>query len=136
LDGIEEHRSLSSEEILRKEVTTVELETILLEEVSWKQKLRALWLKEEDKNTKFFLQVANSNRKCNTIENLVINGDISFNPDKVKDHIVQFSTQLHSESKIGGQTWMVFLSTLLVRRQFGWSKLLRKWRFQSGERFE
>jgi hypothetical protein len=46
LDGIEEQRPLSSEEKLRKDVATVELEkTILLEEVSWRQKLRALWLK-------------------------------------------------------------------------------------------
>jgi hypothetical protein len=32
---------------------------------------------ERDKNTKFFHRVANSNRKYNSIENLVINGDIS-----------------------------------------------------------
>lgn len=46
LDEIEEQRPLSSEEKLRKDAPTVELEkTILLEEVSWKNS-RALWLKE------------------------------------------------------------------------------------------
>jgi hypothetical protein len=43
MDGIEEQRLLSSEEKLRMEKVTVELEkAILLEEVSWRQKLRAL----------------------------------------------------------------------------------------------
>lgn len=90
LDEIEEQRLLSSEK-LRKDVATIELEmTILLEEVSRMKKSRALWLKEGDKNTKFFHRVANSNRKCNIVEILVINGDIFSNSEEVKDHIVQF----------------------------------------------
>jgi hypothetical protein len=43
---IQSKRDLRNEEILRKEAATVELEkTTLLEEVSWRQKWRALWLK-------------------------------------------------------------------------------------------
>jgi hypothetical protein len=54
---------------------TNELEmTTLLEEVSWRQKLRALWLREGDKCTKFFHQVANSKRMNCSIEQLVVNG--------------------------------------------------------------
>ena len=44
---LEEERGLVEVEILRMDVVTNELErTILLEEVSWRQKLRALWLRE------------------------------------------------------------------------------------------
>jgi hypothetical protein len=43
LDVLEEQRSLSSEEKLRKDVAIVELEkTILLKEVGWRQKSRVL----------------------------------------------------------------------------------------------
>ena len=91
LDEIEEQRLLLFSGKLRKDVATIELEmTILLEKVSRIKKLRALWLKEGDKNTKFFHQVANSNRKCNIVEILVINGDMFSNSEEVKDHIVQF----------------------------------------------
>jgi hypothetical protein len=49
-------------------VAMVKLEkTILLEEVSWRKKLRALWLRDYDENTKFFHCVANSNRRCNIV---------------------------------------------------------------------
>lgn len=81
LDGIEEQRPLSSEDILSKEAATIELEKIILLEESWRKKSVVLWLREGGKNTKFFNRVASSNRKRNTIENLVINGDISSNPD-------------------------------------------------------
>jgi hypothetical protein len=50
--------------------------TTLLEEVSWRQKSR-LWLREGDKCTKFFHRVANSNRRNNFIEQLVVNGTVS-----------------------------------------------------------
>ncbi len=60
---------------MSKDVVTTELEkTTLLKEVCWRQKLRALWLREVDKNTKTFHKIANPNRYCNTIEKLVING--------------------------------------------------------------
>jgi hypothetical protein len=78
LDGIEEHRLDSSEEKVRKDDATVEMEkTILLMEVSWRQ---------------------NSNRKCNSIENLVINGGISSNPAEIKEQS-NFSLNYLSRTK-------------------------------------
>lgn len=41
--------------------------TMLLEEISWWQKSRALWLKEGEKNTKFFHCLANSHQRNNFI---------------------------------------------------------------------
>jgi hypothetical protein len=52
--------------------------TFLFEEVSWRKKSRALWLKERDKNTKYFHRVANSHQRNNHVESLSINGSRNF----------------------------------------------------------
>jgi hypothetical protein len=69
----------------------------LLEEISWRQKSRALWLKEGDKCTKFFHRVANSNRRNNSIEALSVNGSVSSDQSAIREHIVQYYDSLFSE---------------------------------------
>jgi hypothetical protein len=71
LDRLEEVRGLTPEENQRKCLVIRDLEnSILREEISWRQKSRVLGLKEFNKCTKFFHQVANSNRRFNAIESL------------------------------------------------------------------
>ena len=41
-----------------------------LEEIFWRQKSRELWLKERDKNTRFFHKMANAHRRMNILEKL------------------------------------------------------------------
>jgi len=90
LDGLEEERALCEEEELRKEKIIGDLErATTLEEVSWRQKSMALWLRG-DKCTKFFHQVANSNRRNNSIESILVNGTITSNQSVIRDHIVHF----------------------------------------------
>jgi hypothetical protein len=98
LDGLEEKRALIAEEKLRKIMVVSELEKpTLLEEISWRQKSRTLWLKEGDKCTKFFHMVSNSNRRNNSIEMLFVNGSVSFDQNAIRDRIVQFYDGLFSE---------------------------------------
>ncbi len=83
-----EDRSLSEDENLQKERIRAELEqNALLEEISWRQKSRALWLQEGDKNTRFFHCLANSHRRNNSITTLSINGELSSERDAVSDCI-------------------------------------------------
>ena len=71
LDLKEDHHSLSKAEKLEKTSLCTELEkAALLEEISWRQKSKVLYLKEGDSNTRFFHRMANSNRRNNCIENL------------------------------------------------------------------
>ena len=99
LDSIEEVRVLTEEERLTHTRTKMELEkTILLEEISWRQKSRALWLREGDKNTRFFHRVANSNRRVNTIGKLYVSGEIIEDQGIIQAHIVDFYQSLYEDS--------------------------------------
>ena len=99
---MEESRALSGAERGLKERAVEELEkTLLLEEISWRQKSRSLWLREGDKNTRFFHRIANSHRRYNTIERIAVNGEVFTNPAKVNQKIVEFYQNLFSEP--GGQ---------------------------------
>jgi hypothetical protein len=84
LDGLEEEKALFVEE--RTTVISDLARATLLEEMSWRQESRALWLKEGDKCTKFFYSVANSNRRNNSIESPLVNGSISSNQTEIRDH--------------------------------------------------
>jgi hypothetical protein len=98
LDSFEEIRGLSEEEKERKRRLVADLECSLLqEEICWRQKSRIRWLKEGDKCTKFFHQVANANRRHNSIDSLIVNGSVSSDPNTINSHIVNFYESLFSE---------------------------------------
>jgi hypothetical protein len=99
LDVVEESRPLSVEEKCKKETTSVELDKlILMEEICWRQKSRALWLQEGDKNSKLFHRLANSHRNVNSIAKMNIDGILSSNQDEIRDHIAFFYENLYMET--------------------------------------
>jgi hypothetical protein len=98
LDRLDEQRGLAPEEKIRKYEVIRDLEnSILQEEISWRQKSRVLWLKEGDKCTKFFHRIANSNRRSNAIESLSVNGSISSDQQVIRDHVTHFYESLFTE---------------------------------------
>ena len=70
-----------------------------MKEISWRHKSQVLWLKEGDKNSQFFHQLANSHRRTNIIGQLSINGVMSIDQDVIREHIAQYYEHLFSESE-------------------------------------
>lgn len=70
-------RALTEEASIKIETIFMEHEEVLKnEEISWSQRSGVLWLKEGDKNTMFFHQSANTHRRYNHIDQLVIQGSL------------------------------------------------------------
>lgn len=73
LEQLTENRVQSMEETSKMLALKLELEQLVRAEgVSWTRKSRCLWLKEGDKNTKFFQRIANSHRISNCIDRLML----------------------------------------------------------------
>ena len=73
-DVLEERNPLTlSERELKVEAVNDFKRWALLEEVYWRQKSREIWLKESDRNTRFFHRMANSHRRGNYIIKMKIN---------------------------------------------------------------
>jgi hypothetical protein len=61
----------------------------------WRQKSRAMLLREGDKNTRFFFRpVAYSHQRNNCVDSLDINGSMSSNSTEIRKHIAQFYNRL------------------------------------------
>ena len=68
-----------------------------MEEISWRQKSRVLCVREGDKNTKFFHCIANSHRRINSIDRLMVDGVLSSDPAAIENCISQFYRQFYLE---------------------------------------
>jgi hypothetical protein len=56
-----------------------------------------LWLKEGDKCTKIFHSIANSNRRYNSLDSLLIGDTQSSNQTEISEHIIKFYQKLFTE---------------------------------------
>ena len=66
----------------------------IMEEITWRQKLREIWLKEGDRNTGFFHKMANSHRKRNNIDRIRIGDHWLNGTEEVKTGFVNAFKEL------------------------------------------
>ena len=99
-DEIESQRPLSLAELEERVSATTDFKKwALLEETSWRQKSREIWLKEGDRNTKFFHRVANSHRRNNALNKIKINGQWLTEEREIKQGMVEAFKNLLSDSR-------------------------------------
>ena len=88
-DDQEKLRPLSMEELEARKEAKGEFEKwVLMEEVSWRQKSREVWLREGDRNTGFFHKMANSHRRRNYLSKIKIDGTWLTEEQEIKEGVV------------------------------------------------
>ena len=95
-DGQEKLRPLSLEELEARKAAKGDFEKwALMEEVSWRQKSREVWLREGDRNTGFFHKMANSHRRRNCLSKIKVDGVWLTEEQEIKRGVVRaFKDQL------------------------------------------
>ena len=109
MDVKEEEHDLSEVELGEKALLRFQIQNLLpLEEVSWRQKSRMLYIKEGDNKTKFFHKVADSQRRYNHISMLEVNKVIYEDESEMVEQAVQFYKKLYKET----EEWRPFVEGL------------------------
>uniref|UniRef100_M0ZKV5 Non-LTR retroelement reverse transcriptase n=1 Tax=Solanum tuberosum TaxID=4113 RepID=M0ZKV5_SOLTU len=97
-EAVQEQRVLTEEEIQQKTNLASTYEQVAKnEEIRWRQRSRIQWLKQRDKNTKFFHRVATSQKRYNSIESLLVDGCNTNDPSVIKETIKSFYQNLYTE---------------------------------------
>ncbi|XP_077225819.1 uncharacterized protein LOC143859029 [Tasmannia lanceolata] len=96
LDRKEESVALDVYEKMERLALVVEHEEILRrEEFQWRQKSRALWLKEGDNNSKFFHRMANARRRINSINSIKEGEALVEDKEQIKNILTGFFSKLY-----------------------------------------
>ena len=98
LQQVESERRLTEEETsIKKEAKEGYVKWVNLEEIHWRQISRELWLREEDRNTGYFHQMANAHRRRNTMDRIKVSGVWLSEEQEVRTGIVDAFQQLLTE---------------------------------------
>ena len=98
LDNNAKSRDLSEEELeLRRNAQNDLWKWMKRRESYWAQHSRSRWLKEGDKNTRFFHTLATIRRRKNSIEHLETNGGIISDPLEIKKEATRFFQDIFTE---------------------------------------
>ncbi|WMV14449.1 hypothetical protein MTR67_007834 [Solanum verrucosum] len=97
---IQDQRILEEEEIVSKLALTAEFEEVAKkEETAWRQRSRAVWLKQGDRNTSFFHKTANAHRRVNTIDKIKVRDELLTEPAEIQKEITEYYEKLYAETE-------------------------------------
>ncbi|XP_030971912.1 uncharacterized protein LOC115992014 [Quercus lobata] len=100
LDLREGMQTLSPADSARRAEIKADIEYLAsLEEISWRQKLKALYLKEGDNNIGFFHRLANSHRCTNTMRGVEVEGILYEDESAIQDQVVGFYKSMYQEAE-------------------------------------
>ncbi|WMV15865.1 hypothetical protein MTR67_009250 [Solanum verrucosum] len=69
------------------------------EELAWKQRSIIQWLKQGDKNTRFFHRIATSHKRFNYIDQLEVDGAVTKDQAVIKEAVHNFYKNLYKEAE-------------------------------------
>ncbi|XP_059654845.1 uncharacterized protein LOC132301624 [Cornus florida] len=99
IDRLEGSSGIGEEQTSRRVACQAEITKIAMaEEISWRQKSRAILLKEGDRNTKFFHRLANAQRRGNHIGRLNIEGETLIREEDVCKGVSTFNQGFFTEN--------------------------------------
>ena len=76
-----------------------------MDETSWGQKSREVWLKEGDRNIRFFHKIAHSHKRRNNINKIRINGEWLIGESEIRQGVVEAFKNLLTN--LGERTWKI-----------------------------
>ena len=98
LDEIADSRILDSQELNeRRQIQSDLWDWMKRKEIFWAQKSRATWLREGDKNTRFFHVTASIRKRKNCIDSLHVNGSIIDTPIEIRRAAVDYFKTIFQE---------------------------------------
>lgn len=101
LDRINNLRDLDDQELEERKKAQSELWMwIKRKEMYWAQNSRITWLKEGDRNTKFFHAIASNKRRKNFIASIDIGGQIIDEPSRIKFEATAFFKSIFKEEHV------------------------------------
>lgn len=99
LDHFEATMGLNFDDRDKRNVLKVELVNKMhWEAISWKQKAREKWIREGDKNSKFFHCLANHRRRANYVESFVVNNKIITGNEALQEAAKSHFQSLYTEN--------------------------------------
>ena len=143
LETREEMLGLSNEEHIRRIQLKGDIEQLAsLEEISWRQKTRALYVKEGDNNTQFFHKLANSHRNANFIKRIEVDGVLYEDESDVHSQLVLFYQGQYEETELGRSTMdgldfacIVEEERLTLEKEFTKEDVIQVLREMEGDKF-
>lgn len=106
LDTTSNERILNPDELNERKTDQMELWTWMKRrETYWAHNLREKWIKEGDRNTKYFHTLASIRKKRNSIEALTVGGTTIDNPDDIKKEACAYFKNIFREEFVKRPTF-------------------------------